>query len=67
MPISWIKRVGAFVFMLAPLWLLAVILQIIARRGEGYRVVRKTIELWREQHRGRTPSKVQESRNKQKP
>jgi hypothetical protein len=53
--------------MLAPSWLLAVILQIIARRGEGYRVVRKTIELWRKQHGGGAPSKVQESRNKQKP
>jgi hypothetical protein len=46
--IGWIRaHAGEFIFRSAPSWILATALMPIAQPGEGYKVVRRLIELWR--------------------
>jgi hypothetical protein len=50
------NRVGIRTLAFVPSWMLAAVLAPLAGADEGYRVVRKTIELWRELHRTAPPS-----------
>jgi hypothetical protein len=50
------SRVGIRTLAFVPSWMLAVVLAPLAGADEGYRVVRRTIELWRALHRTAPPA-----------